>query len=197
MGVLRVLCVMMVVAFTAISSGAVAAPAPETPQAAAPAGSPVPVPAAPVPPSAPALPPAPAPAAPPAPAPAAPAPAPAPRLVAGTPCTTAARACADLSSNRAWLIRDGKVAYGPTKIVHGRKGYRTRSGTFRVQFKSRDHVSSIYDVAMPNAVFFNGNIAFHQGQLSGGSHGCVRLSKAASKVFFASLSRGDVVQVVR
>jgi lipoprotein-anchoring transpeptidase ErfK/SrfK len=129
------------------------------------------------------------------PAPAAPSPALA--RVAGTPCSAIARACADLSSNQAWLIRDGKVEYGPTKIVHGRPGYRTRAGTFRVFFKSRNHISSIYDVAMPNAVFFNGNIAFHQGQLRGGSHGCVRLSRAASKVFFNALQRGDVVQVVR
>lgn len=81
--------------------------------------------------------------------------------------------------------------------MHGRKGYRTPAGTFRVFFKNRNHVSSIYDVAMPNAVFFNGNIAFHQGQLRGGSHGCVRLSKAASQTFFRALNRGDVVQVVR
>ncbi|MGD9527806.1 L,D-transpeptidase [Pseudonocardia sp.] len=131
-----------------------------------------------------------------APAPAA-VPAPVPAVVAGTPCSPAARACADLSSNQAWLIRDGKIEYGPTKIVHGKSGYRTPAGTFRVFFKSRNHVSSIYDVAMPNAVFFNGNIAFHQGPLRGGSHGCVRLSKSASQVFFATLQRGDVVQIVR
>jgi hypothetical protein len=124
-------------------------------------------------------------------------PAPAAVLVAGTPCSATARACADLSKSQAWLIRDGKIEYGPTRIVHGRQGYRTPAGTFRVFFKSRDHISSLYDVAMPNAVFFDGNIAFHQGRLRGGSHGCVRLSRAASQVFFGALQPGDVVQIVR
>ncbi|MGQ0575282.1 MAG: L,D-transpeptidase [Pseudonocardia sp.] len=167
---LRALCVTAaVVALTVVAGGA---PATAEPPAAAP--------------SAPAIPAAPA-----------IAPAPAPTLVAGTPCSPSARACADLSSNQAWLIRDGQVVYGPTRIVHGKKGHRTPAGTFRVFFKNRHHVSSIYDVAMPNAVFFNGNIAFHQGPLRGGSHGCVRLSKAASQVFFGALRYGDVVQVVR
>jgi len=117
-------------------------------------------------------------------------------LVAGTPCSAAARACADISSGRAWLIRNGAVEYGPVPIVSGRSGHPTPPGTFRVSFKSRHHVSSLYQATMPNAVFFNGNIAFHQGRLRGGSHGCVRLSGAASRVFFNSLQRGDVVQVV-
>ena len=173
---------------TVVAVGAAAAPATE-PIAAPAVAEPAPAPAV--------AEPAPAPAAAePAPVPAA-VPAPVPALVAGTPCSAAARACADLSTNQAWLIRDGRIEYGPTKIVHGMKGYRTPTGTFRVFFKSRNHVSSIYDVAMPNAVFFNGNIAFHQGQLRGGSHGCVRLSRAASKVFFNALQRGDVVQIVR
>jgi hypothetical protein len=193
MGMLRALSVLVVVAFT---SACASVTAPAAPAPAQPFVSPVPAAPAPAQPFASPAPAAPAPAQPFAsPAPAAPAPAPA--LVAGTPCSAAARACADLSSNRAWLIRDGKIEYGPTKIVHGRAGYRTRAGTFQVFFKSRNHVSSIYDVAMPNAVFFNGNIAFHQGRLRGGSHGCVRLSRAASQVFFGALQRGDVVQIVR
>lgn len=155
---LRWLCVLVATFTTLLSGTALAASAPDVPQAA---------------------------------------PEPAPALVAGTPCSPSARACVDLSSNQAWLISDGKVMYGPTRIVHGSKGHRTPAGTFRVSFKNRDHVSSIYDVPMPNAVFFNGNIGFHHGVLRGSSHGCIRLSKSASETFFASLKPGDVVQVVR
>jgi lipoprotein-anchoring transpeptidase ErfK/SrfK len=163
-----------------------ARPAPASP-AAAPAVAPepaaVPAPAAP---------------APAAPAPAAPAPVPAaPRTASGTPCLATARACIELSGNRAWLIRDGAVQYGPVPITHGRKGFRTPPGTFRVTFKNRDHVSSIYDAPMPYSVFFNGGIAFHQGSLRQTSHGCIHLSRDAAKSFFGSLGRGDVVQVVR
>ncbi len=125
------------------------------------------------------------------------APAAAARRVPGTPCTSAARACVELSSNRAWLIRDGAVSYGPVPVSHGRKGHRTPPGTFRVTFRSRDHVSSIYGTPMPYSVFFNGGIAFHQGDIRSGSAGCVRMQRASAREFYSSLRRGDVVQVVR
>jgi lipoprotein-anchoring transpeptidase ErfK/SrfK len=139
---------------------------------------------------------APAPAAPVRPAPAA-VPA-APRAVAGTPCVSTARACIDLSANRAWLISGGAVQYGPVSITHGRAGYRTPPGTFNVSFKNINHRSSIYNNApMPYSVFFNGGIAFHQGSLQQLSHGCIHLSRAAAQKFFANLSVGDIVQVAR
>lgn len=120
----------------------------------------------------------------------------APVIVPGTPCRSTARACVDLSGNQAWLIDDGAVSYGPVPITSGRKGFRTPPGTFSVSFHSRNHVSSIYDAPMPNSVFFNGGIAFHQGSLSELSHGCIHLSRSASREFFGSLDRGDTVQVV-
>jgi lipoprotein-anchoring transpeptidase ErfK/SrfK len=116
---------------------------------------------------------------------------------AAVPCRTTARACVKLSTNQAWLLDGGKVVSGPVRISHGRAGFRTPPGTFRVSFKSRDHVSSIYDAAMPYAVFFNGGIAFHQGDVRSRSHGCIRLGNSAARTFFATLERGDVVQVVR
>lgn len=119
------------------------------------------------------------------------------RPVAGTPCVSTARACVELSSDRAWLIRDGEVSYGPVPITHGRPGFRTPPGSFAVTFHSRDHISSIYDAPMPYSVFFNGGIAFHQGSLSQLSHGCIHLSRTAAREFFDSLGRSDVVQVVR
>jgi lipoprotein-anchoring transpeptidase ErfK/SrfK len=39
-------------------------------------------------------------------------------------------------------------------------------------------------------------MAFHAGSLNAQSHGCIHLSTAAAKMFFNSLSVGDVVQVV-
>jgi lipoprotein-anchoring transpeptidase ErfK/SrfK len=120
----------------------------------------------------------------------------APVIVPGTPCRSTARACVDLSGARAWLIDDGEVSYGPVPITSGRKGFRTPPGTFSVDFHSRNHVSSIYDAAMPYSVFFNGGIAFHQGSLSQLSHGCIHLSRSAAREFFGSLDRGDTVQVV-
>lgn len=123
--------------------------------------------------------------------------APASRLVAGTPCTAAARACVDLSANQAWLLRGGAVELGPVRVAHGMRGHRTPPGTFRVTFRSRHHVSSIYGSPMPYSVFFNGGIAFHQGDLGGRSHGCVRLSRSSAQAFYSALRPGDVVQVRR
>jgi len=112
------------------------------------------------------------------------------------PCAPTASACVDLSANRSWLLRNGRVTYGPVPITHGRTGFRTPSGTFRVAFKKRDHVSSIYDAEMPWSVFFNGGVAFHEGSLAVTSHGCVHLSPAAAETYFSTLSVGDIVQVV-
>ncbi len=116
---------------------------------------------------------------------------------AGVPCRSTARACVKLSTNQAWLMRNGRVVKGPVRISHGKPGYRTPAGTFRVSFKSRHHVSSIYGSAMPYSVFFNRGIAFHQGNTAAKSHGCVRLSRDAARAFFTGLRAGDVVQVVR
>jgi lipoprotein-anchoring transpeptidase ErfK/SrfK len=130
--------------------------------------------------------------------PAPPKPKPAAQPSVGTPCKATARACIDLSANRSWLLDGrGNVTYGPVPITHGRAGWRTPAGTFRVGWKDIDHKSSIFDNApMPYSVFFNGGIAFHEGSLTEQSHGCIHLSRAAAKSYYNTLRVGDVVQVV-
>jgi lipoprotein-anchoring transpeptidase ErfK/SrfK len=114
-----------------------------------------------------------------------------------TPCSISDGACVDLSANKSWLLSGGKVSYGPVGISHGRKGWRTPPGTFRVTFKDIDHKSSIFDNApMPYSVFFNGGIAFHQGDPRQQSHGCIRMPRAAAKTYYNTLKVGDTVQVV-
>jgi hypothetical protein len=115
---------------------------------------------------------------------------------AGVPCDAGVDACIDLSANQTWLLKDGAITYGPAPITHGRKGFATPPGTFKVGWKNIDHVSSKYDAPMPYSVFFNGGIAFHEGSLSEKSHGCIHLSPAAAKTYFNSLAVGDTVQVV-
>ncbi|SDD01531.1 L,D-transpeptidase [Actinokineospora iranica] len=125
-------------------------------------------------------------------------PKPAPRPAEGAPCAATADACIDLSANQSWLLQDGKVVYGPVPITHGRPGYLTPPGTFKVGWKNIDHKSSVFNNApMPHSVFFNGGIAFHQGSLTEKSHGCIHLSPAAAKAFYNALKVGDTVQVVR
>ena len=122
--------------------------------------------------------------------------APAAATPASVPCKSTARACVKLSTNQAWLLDHGRVVLGPVHVSHGRTGFVTPPGTFRVSFKDQDHVSSVYDAAMPYSVFFNGDIAFHQGSTRVLSHGCVHLTAAVARTFFDQLQHGDVVQVV-
>lgn len=115
-----------------------------------------------------------------------------------SPCGASARACVDLSEDMAWLMDGGNVTYGPVAISSGMDGYETPTGTSAVDFKDIDHRSSIYENApMPYSVFFNGGIAFHEGDTSEESHGCIRLSEGAAQTFYNTLSPGDLVQVVQ
>jgi len=124
------------------------------------------------------------------------APATAAAAAAKVPCAPTVRACVRLSTNQAWLLRGGKVVSGPVPISHGRTGFATPTGSFRVSFKNEDHISSVYNQPMPFSVFFNGDIAFHQGSVRQKSHGCVHLTASAARAFFAELTPGDRVQVL-
>nr|WP_237774065.1 L,D-transpeptidase [Actinosynnema sp. ALI-1.44] len=115
---------------------------------------------------------------------------------ATAPCAATARACLDLSDNQAWLMDNGNVIYGPVPVTHGKPGWLTPPGTFKVQRKYRHYRSKQFNAPMPYSVFFNGGIAFHQGSLTQKSHGCVHLSKEAASTFFHTLRIGDQVQVV-
>ncbi|MBW0102140.1 L,D-transpeptidase [Pseudonocardia sp. KRD-291] len=122
----------------------------------------------------------------------------------GTPCSATARACVDLESQRAWLIRDGKVARGPVPIASGGNGQETPLGhSFRVYRKNKDHVSGEFNgpdgrpAPMPWAVFFaDGGVAFHGGDRARSSAGCVKLDTNEAEAFFNDLAENDKVQVV-
>lgn len=115
---------------------------------------------------------------------------------ASNPCPATAQACVDLTNEQAWLQSGGTVTYGPVAITSGEAGSRTRTGTFSVFWKDKDHKSSLFNNApMPNSVFFDGDIAFHQGSLSRQSNGCIHLSWDASAAFFDALSTGSTVTV--
>ncbi|ODU04170.1 MAG: hypothetical protein ABS81_11470 [Pseudonocardia sp. SCN 72-86] len=115
--------------------------------------------------------------------------------VPGTPCTSTARACVDLTSHNAWLIRDGVVTRAVT-FVDGDESTPTPTGIFRVEWKAEHYTSREYGSPMPYSVFFApGGIAFHQGRQTTPSAGCVKLSMNDAKAFFADLQVGDEVQV--
>ena len=117
----------------------------------------------------------------------------------GTPCSTSARACVDLESQRAWLIQGGTVSYGPVPIASGGAGKETPLGhSFRVYRKDAEHKSQEFnDAPMPWSVFFaDGGVAFHGGDRNRSSGGCVKLDPDPAQKFFGDLAEGDKVQVV-
>ncbi|SHL09819.1 L,D-transpeptidase catalytic domain [Pseudonocardia thermophila] len=126
-------------------------------------------------------------------------------LVEGTPCSITARACVDLESQQSWLIADGEVVRGPVRISSGGAGAETPVGhSLRVYRKEADRRSSEFRLPdgepapMPWAVFFDdGGIAFHAGDPTRASAGCVRLAPEDAKAWFDFLQIGDQVQVVR
>lgn len=125
-------------------------------------------------------------------------------VIAGTPCSASSRACVDLESQRAWLIRDGRVARGPMTIASGGDGQETPIGhSFRVYRKDKDHVSGESrtpdgrPAPMPFSTFFaDGGIAFHGGDPARSSAGCIRMELPDAQAMFADLQNGDKVQVV-
>lgn len=124
--------------------------------------------------------------------------------LSGTPCTVTARVCVDLDHQTAWLAKDGRVTLGPIRIASGGKGEETPKGTFRVLSKDKNHTTDEFPLPngqpapMPNSVFFEpGGIAFHGGDPTKASAGCIHVPSPDDAIFFNTLSVGDEVQVVK
>lgn len=114
-----------------------------------------------------------------------------------SPCSTATRACVDVSSQQAWLLHTGNVIDGPVPVATGKASAPTTPGTFHVTWKDLHHRSSeFHNAPMLYSVFFNGGDAFHEGSLTVRSNGCVHLTHRDAQTFYDTLHVGDEVQVV-
>jgi hypothetical protein len=116
-------------------------------------------------------------------------------LMIGTPCTVTARACVDLTTQKAWLFKDNAIERGPVDITSGGPGKETPTGNFTVAWKDRNHINPEL-TPMPYSVFFAaGGVAFHGGSLQRQSAGCVHLDLDDAIIFYDSLAIGAPVQV--
>ncbi|WAU85314.1 L,D-transpeptidase family protein [Streptomyces sp. Qhu-G9] len=116
-------------------------------------------------------------------------------------CMTGRVLCVSKTSRTLrWMI-DGRTV-STMDVRFGSRSTPTREGVFNVYFKSRHHVSTLYDSPMPYAMFFSGGQAVHYSSdfaatgYYGASHGCVNVrdeGKIAS--LFAQVRNGDKVVV--
>ncbi|CAM5543626.1 Murein L,D-transpeptidase OS=Streptomyces tendae OX=1932 GN=GUR47_16440 PE=4 SV=1 [Streptomyces tendae] len=118
-------------------------------------------------------------------------------------CTTGRVLCISKSSRTLrWMI-DGRTV-STMSVRFGSQHTPTREGVFRVYWKSRDHWSTLYDSAMPYAMFFSGGQAVHYSYdfaahgYAGASHGCVNVrDEGAIADLYAQVRNGDKVVVYR
>ncbi|HLR84161.1 MAG TPA: L,D-transpeptidase family protein [Nocardioidaceae bacterium] len=88
-----------------------------------------------------------------------------------------------------WLVRGGS------------RSHKTRVGNFKVYWRDRDHISSLYGSPMPNSQFFSGGQAFHgstymMDPFSGHSHGCVNMYlKDANQLWVLTMKRRPKVHI--
>ncbi|MEU0163098.1 L,D-transpeptidase family protein [Streptomyces sp. NPDC006261] len=116
-------------------------------------------------------------------------------------CLTGRVLCISKKSRTlAWMI-DGRVV-SAMDVRFGSEYTPTREGEFPVYWKSRDHVSTLYDTPMPYALFFSGGQAVHYSAdfaangYGGASHGCVNVrDKAKVAALFDQVKNGDKVVI--
>jgi peptidoglycan hydrolase-like protein with peptidoglycan-binding domain len=116
-------------------------------------------------------------------------------------CTTGRTMCIDKSTRSLRWVVDGAVRM-TMDVRFGSELTPTREGAFSVNYKSIDHVSSLYDTPMPYAMFFSGGQAVHYSPdfaaygYNGSSHGCVNVrDRPAIASLYDQVRIGDKVIV--
>jgi peptidoglycan hydrolase-like protein with peptidoglycan-binding domain len=118
-------------------------------------------------------------------------------------CATGVVMCIDKSTRKLRYVVDGVVRM-QMDVRFGAVKTATREGSFTVGWKSRNHVSKLYDSSMPYAMFFSGGQAVHYSSdfaargYNGASHGCVNVRDLGKiKILFDEIQVGDKVVVYR
>ncbi|TDO34357.1 L,D-transpeptidase-like protein [Kribbella sp. VKM Ac-2527] len=116
-------------------------------------------------------------------------------------CMTGRIICVNKKTRKVAFLYNGKLlATGDARF--GGRSTPTRQGMFKIQRKSKNHVSSIYKSPMPYAMFFSGGQAIHYSAdfkargYNGASHGCINMrDKSKIAWIFARVKVGDRVLV--
>ncbi len=118
-------------------------------------------------------------------------------------CLSGRVLCVDKTTRTLRWMVDGRTV-SHMAVRFGSVATPTREGEFHVYWKSRHHVSTLYDSPMPYAMFFSGGQAVHYSEdfaargYAGASHGCVNVrDERLVAELFASVREGDKVVVHR
>lgn len=121
-------------------------------------------------------------------------------------CMTGRALCISKNQRKMAWMKNGQIIK-TFDVRFGAEGTRlaTREGQFSVLWKSRNHVSSIYNTAMPYAMFFSGGQAVHYSSdfanrgYNGSSAGCVNVRdyEGIKWLFDTEVNNGDKVIVYR
>ena len=108
--------------------------------------------------------------------------------------------CVNLTLQTTWVMKNNKVYVKPTITRTGMKGYRTPSGTFKINKRTRKEWSDPYHVWLPYWQRFIGGRGFHQTTTYihdkwRGSHGCVNLLPQDAKTYYSIGKIGSTVKV--
>lgn len=118
-------------------------------------------------------------------------------LLGGGPMPEELRVEISLAKQHATVIKDGEPIF-TTQVSTGRAGYSTPAGHYVITDKDKDHISTIYKVAMPYFMRLNcRDFGMHAGVVPQypASHGCIRLPGDAAKKLFSEIPVGTVVMI--
>jgi len=114
-------------------------------------------------------------------------------------------ACIDLTNQTTYLMRDGKVFYGPTVTRTGYdhpdgKGAPTPTGTYHIIERQRSNFTDSFGVYLNYWQRIMGNNGFHETtsyihDMSLGSHGCVNLLRVDAIYYWNNIKVGTTVKV--
>jgi putative peptidoglycan binding protein/L,D-transpeptidase-like protein len=102
-------------------------------------------------------------------------------------------ACYDRKRHQVTLWKGGTL-WNSWLVRGGSSSTPTRVGKFKVFYRDKDHVSSLFDSPMPHSQFFSGGQAFHGSVLMmnpfvGHSHGCVNMYREDARQLWQLTAR--------
>ncbi|QCV88144.1 hypothetical protein FEZ32_07075 [Acidipropionibacterium jensenii] len=95
-------------------------------------------------------------------------------------CLSGLVVCISKTDRKLRLVNNGKILI-TLDARFGRPSEPTREGSFKIFWKNKNHVSTLYGSRMPFAMFFSGGEAIHYSSdfaargYVGNSHGCVNI----------------------